>query len=81
MLVPVTGTVVEQIDPDRLEALVRNVAQRQDAQVDEAELARVTDLAEDGPFLLNVDQRVQVSLVGDTWLICEPSPSSAPQAP
>lgn len=84
VLVPVSGVLRERLDPVELETIWRATAAERDEAVDEAWLQDVLTRVRSGPIELDLDSElsaVQVMRIGDTWLICEPLPSSAPEAP
>lgn len=84
VLVPVGGVLRERLDPVEVEAAYRDAAVARGEAVDEAALLDVLDRIEKGPIALNLDENVgavQVMRIGGAWLICEPLPSMAPEAP
>lgn len=84
VLVPVGGTLRERLDPVEVEAAWRATAAERGEPVDEAWLQDVIGRVRSGPIELDLDSElgdVQVMRIGRAWLICQPLPSAAPEAP
>ena len=84
VLVPVGGVLRERLDPPQLEAAWRTTAAERGEPVDEAWLQDVLGRVRSGPIELPLDRElgaVQVMRIGGEWLICQPLPSAAPDAP
>jgi hypothetical protein len=84
VLVPVSGTLRERLDPVELEAAWRATAAERGEAVDEAWLQDVLTRVRSGPIELELDSElgaVQVMKLGGAWLICQPLPSPGPEAP
>jgi hypothetical protein len=84
VLVPVSGVLRERLDPVELEAAWRATAAERGEPVDEAWLQEVLARVRAGPIEIDVDNElgaVQVTKIDGAWLICQPLPSPAPEAP
>lgn len=79
--VPVSGEIILRVDPVRAEAAIRAAVAIDPLPPDEATIVATLDAMRAGPTVLDIGrgmETVQVTRVGEAWLICEQPPSPAP---